>query len=99
MRLESRLETDDATKDTTVESDIIKRFNKLTLRNKDVLDGSWMDRIVWDPNQSVTKPKLLLDLQDEQMLFEILDNKDGDDLQLHAGAMITTRSAESVPDS
>ncbi|CAI9286730.1 unnamed protein product [Lactuca saligna] len=50
-----------------------------------------MDRIVWDPNQSVTKQKLLLDLQDEQMLFEILDNKDGDDLQLHVGAMITTR--------
>nr|KAJ0199510.1 hypothetical protein LSAT_V11C600337300 [Lactuca sativa] len=99
LRLESRLETNDAKKDTTVESDTIKRFNKLTLRNKDVLDGSWMDRIVWDPNQSVTKPKLLLDLQDEQMLFEILDNKDGDDLQLHAGAMITTRSAESAPDS
>ncbi|XP_052620996.1 transcription initiation factor TFIID subunit 1-like [Lactuca sativa] len=89
----------DANKDTTIESNIIKRFNKLTLRNKDVLDGSWMDRIVWDPNQSVTKPKLLLDLQDEQMLFEILDNKHGDDLQLHAGAMITTRSAESAPDS
>ncbi|CAI9282941.1 unnamed protein product [Lactuca saligna] len=53
-----------------------------------------MDRIVWDPNQSVTKPKLLLDLQDEQMLVEILDNKHGDDLQPHAGAMITTRSAE-----
>ncbi|CAH1413977.1 unnamed protein product [Lactuca virosa] len=81
----------DAIKDTTVKSDTIKRFNKLPLRNKDVLDGSWMDRIVWDPNQSVTKPKLLLDLQDEQMLFEILDNKDGDDLQLHAGAMIATR--------
>ncbi|XP_052619604.1 transcription initiation factor TFIID subunit 1-like [Lactuca sativa] len=44
-------------------------------------------------------PKLLLDLQDEQMLFEILDNKHGYDLQLHAGAMITTRSAESASDS
>ncbi|PWA89579.1 HAC13 protein (HAC13) [Artemisia annua] len=91
LRLESRVETDN-----TVESDTIKRFNKLTLRNKDLLDGTWMDRIVWDPQQSVPKPKLLLDLQDEQMLFEVLDNKDGEHLQLHAGAMITTRSADSA---
>ncbi|GJS20660.1 transcription initiation factor TFIID subunit 1 isoform X1 [Tanacetum coccineum] len=51
-------------------------------------------RIVWDPQQSVSKPKLLLD--DEQMLFEVFDNKDGEHLQLHAGAMITTRSADSA---
>ncbi|KAI7727627.1 hypothetical protein M8C21_003418 [Ambrosia artemisiifolia] len=94
LRLESRLEPDE--RNPTVESDTIKRFDKLTLRNKDLLDGSWMERIVWDPQQSVSKPKLLLDLQDEQMLFEILDNKDGEHLQLHAGAMITTRSAESA---
>ncbi|GJR38201.1 transcription initiation factor TFIID subunit 1 isoform X1 [Tanacetum coccineum] len=87
LRLESRVET--------VESgDTIKQFNKVTLRNKDLLDGTWMDRIVWDPQQSVVpKAKLLLDLQDEQMHFEVLDNKDGEHLQLHAGAMITTRSA------
>ncbi|KAI3777007.1 hypothetical protein L1987_46800 [Smallanthus sonchifolius] len=93
LRLESRLETDE--RNPTVESDAIKRFDKLTLRNKDLLDGSWMERILWDPQQSISKPKILLDLQDEQMLFEILDNKDGEHLQLHAGAMITTRSAES----
>ncbi|KAH7553347.1 hypothetical protein JRO89_XS12G0000500 [Xanthoceras sorbifolium] len=39
-------------------------------------------------------PKLILDLQDEQMLFEILDNKDSKHLQLHAGAMIVTRSVK-----
>ncbi|KAI3686002.1 hypothetical protein L1987_79671 [Smallanthus sonchifolius] len=94
LRLESRLEKDE--RNPTVESDTIKRFNKFTLRNKDLLDGSWMERIVWDPQQSVSKPKILLDLQDEQMLFEVLDNKDGEHLQLHAGAMITTRSAESA---
>ncbi|KAJ0920891.1 putative chromatin remodeler Bromodomain family [Helianthus annuus] len=94
LRLESRLETDE--RNPTAESDTIKRFDKLTLRNKDLLDGSWMERIVWDPQQSVSKPKILLDLQDEQMLFEILDNKDGEHLQLHAGAMITTRSADSA---
>ncbi|KAD4386189.1 hypothetical protein E3N88_26358 [Mikania micrantha] len=94
LRLESRLGTDE--RNPIVESDTIKRFNKLTLRNKDLLDGSWMERIVWDPQQSVSKPKKVLDLQDEQMLFEVLDNKDGEHLHLHAGAMITTRSAESA---
>ncbi|XP_024985574.1 transcription initiation factor TFIID subunit 1 isoform X3 [Cynara cardunculus var. scolymus] len=101
LRLESRLEADDTDrldgkKDGTVESDTIRRFNKLALRNKEVLNGSWMERVVWEPHQSVSKPKLLLDLQDEQMLFEVLDNKDSEHLQLHAGAMITTRSAESA---
>ncbi|KAK1407430.1 hypothetical protein QVD17_39046 [Tagetes erecta] len=93
LRLESRLKIDE--RNPTVESDTIKRFDKLTLRNKDLLDGSWMERIVWDPQQSISKPKILLDLQDEQMLFEILDNKDDEHLQLHAAAMITTRSADS----
>lgn len=96
LRLESRVETDDGKRDPAVENDTIRRFNKLTLRNKDMLDGSWMERIVWEPHQAISKPKLLLDLQDEQMLFEVLDNKDGEDLQLHSGAMITTRSAESA---
>ncbi|XP_071696141.1 transcription initiation factor TFIID subunit 1 [Rutidosis leptorrhynchoides] len=97
LRLESQLETeDDGKRDSSVENDTIKRFNKLTLRNKDLLDGSWMERIVWDGTQSISKPKVLLDLQDKQMLFEILDGKDGEDIQLHAGAMITTRSADSV---
>ncbi|GKC88956.1 transcription initiation factor TFIID subunit 1 [Tanacetum coccineum] len=65
-------------------------------------DPNWMDeknhgyRIVWDPQQSIPKPKLLLDLQEEHMLFEVLDNKGGEHLQLHAGAMITTPSADSA---
>nr|XP_043638575.1 transcription initiation factor TFIID subunit 1 isoform X2 [Erigeron canadensis] len=93
LRLESRLGTDN-----TVESDTIKRFNKLTLQNKDLLNGLWMERIVWDPHQSSSKAKLHLDLQDEQMLFEVVDDYDGEhlDLHLHAGAMISTCSAESA---
>ncbi|KAK3227193.1 hypothetical protein Dsin_007055 [Dipteronia sinensis] len=43
---------------------------------------------------AVGKPKLILDLQDEQMLFEVLDNKDSKHLKLHAGAMIVIRSVE-----
>ncbi|XP_059653268.1 transcription initiation factor TFIID subunit 1 [Cornus florida] len=104
LRLESRLEVDhpnhsDVRKDDGTEeicqSDVIRRFSKLTLQNRDLLEGSWLDKIIWEPHQSIAKPKLILDLQDEQMLFEILDNKDGKNLRLRAGAMIITRSVKS----
>ncbi|XP_059653266.1 transcription initiation factor TFIID subunit 1-like isoform X2 [Cornus florida] len=104
LRLESRLEVDhpnhsDVRKDYGGEeirqSDVIRRRSKLTLQNRDLLEGSWLDKIIWEPHQSIGKPKLILDLQDEQMLFEILDDKDGKNLRLHAGAMIITRSMKS----
>lgn len=104
LRLESRLEIEgpdysDAMKDGAAEkicpSDAIRRFSKLNLQNRDVLEGSWLDKIIWDPHQSIAQSKLILDLQDEQMLFEILDDKDGRHLQVHAGAMIITRSVKS----
>ncbi|XP_052178935.1 transcription initiation factor TFIID subunit 1 isoform X2 [Diospyros lotus] len=102
LRLESRSElpnelegrTDDATKEIH-QSDTMKRFSKLILQNRDLVEGTWLDRIIWEPHQSMTKPKLILDLQDEQMLFEILDNKDSKQLRLHAGAMFITRSMKS----
>ncbi|KAL7002983.1 hypothetical protein U1Q18_004143 [Sarracenia purpurea var. burkii] len=102
LRLESKLELpnnfdarkDDVTKENH-QTDAIKRISKLTLQNRDMIEGSWLDRIIWEPHQSVAKPKLILDLQDEQMLFEILDNKEGKQLQLHAGAMFITRSVKS----
>ncbi|KAK3034791.1 hypothetical protein RJ639_033696 [Escallonia herrerae] len=104
LRLESRFENDepngsDSRKDGATEeirrSDVIRRFSKLALQNRDVLEGSWLDKIIWEPDQSFGKTKLILDLQDEQMLFEVLDNKDGKQLQLHAGAMTVTRSGKS----
>ncbi|KAK2983160.1 hypothetical protein RJ640_018505 [Escallonia rubra] len=104
LRLESRFENDepngsDSRKDGATEeirrSDVIRRFSKLALQNRDVLEGSWLDKIIWEPDQSFGKTKLILDLQDEQMLFEVLDNKDGKQLQLHAGAMTVTRSGNS----
>ena len=76
-------------------SDALANYDKLVLRNRDMLDGSWLDEIIWDQEKPIRKPKLILDLQDDQMLFEILDNKDGMDLRLHAGAMVMTRSAKS----
>ncbi|KAF9620722.1 hypothetical protein IFM89_014243 [Coptis chinensis] len=72
----------------------IKNFTKLSLQNKDMLEDSWLDKIIWDPNEAVLKPKLILDLQDEQMLFEISETRDVKHLQAHAGAMIVTRSVK-----
>ncbi|PSS26188.1 Transcription initiation factor TFIID subunit like [Actinidia chinensis var. chinensis] len=102
LRLESRLERPDdnaGRKDDVTEenrrSDAVKLFSKLALQNRDMMEGSWLDRIIWEPHQSNAKPRLILDLQDEQMLFEVLDNKDGKHIRLHAGAMFITRSVKS----
>ncbi|KAL8541845.1 hypothetical protein ACS0TY_002914 [Phlomoides rotata] len=103
LRLESQLDEynrdSGAVKGVAAEakhcSDAIRRFSELTLQNKDVVDGSWLDNIVWEPDQPIAKPKLILDLQDEQMLFELSDMKDTKHLQLHAGAMTVARSLHS----
>ncbi|KAK4438111.1 Transcription initiation factor TFIID subunit [Sesamum alatum] len=99
LRLESQLDkytslegVKDVATETKLCSDAIRRFSELTLQNRDVTEGSWLDNIVWEPHQSIAKPKLILDLQDEQMLFELSDMKDGKHLELHAGAMIVDRS-------
>uniref|UniRef100_A0A2N9IH90 Ubiquitin-like domain-containing protein n=1 Tax=Fagus sylvatica TaxID=28930 RepID=A0A2N9IH90_FAGSY len=104
LRLESCLEVDisnhaDGGKETVSEelhqSDGLRCFNKLTSQYKDILEGSWLDEIIWETDRPIEKPKLILDLQDEQMLFEILDSKDAKHLGLHARAMIITRSVKS----
>lgn len=104
LRLEARLEMDNSCqsavrKEDAMEepcgSEAIRRFNKLTLQNRDMLEGSWADRIIWEPHVPMARPKLILDLQDEQMLFEILDDKDGKNLGLHARAMLITRPVKS----
>ena len=105
LRLESRSEVDNTNQDDSItekvlekklhRTDAITNFNKLVSQNKEMLDGSWLDQIIWEQDRSIRKPKLIFDLQDEQMLFEILDNKDGKNLRLHAGAMVITRSVKS----
>lgn len=101
LRLESRLEVDqynhaDGRRENNAvelhQSDAVRCFRKLALQNRDLIEGSWLDDIIWEPHGANVKPKLILDLQDEQMLFEILDNRDSKHLRLHAGAMIMTRS-------
>ncbi|KMT15497.1 hypothetical protein BVRB_3g058510 isoform A [Beta vulgaris subsp. vulgaris] len=104
LRLESRLEKDFSNlSDTRKENesgeyaqfDFMKRFKQLTLQNKELVEGSWVENIIWELEKPIVKPKLIYDLQDEQMVFELLDNKDYEHLQIHAGAMITTRLGKS----
>ncbi|KAF5731919.1 transcription initiation factor TFIID subunit 1 isoform X1 [Tripterygium wilfordii] len=100
LRLESRLDSsnfDDvndqrAAAAEELHNDALRFSRKLTLQNTDMMDGSWVNDIIWEPHEVKVKPKLILDLQDEQMLFEILDNNDSKHLQLHAGAMILAQS-------
>ncbi|RAL44831.1 hypothetical protein DM860_003590 [Cuscuta australis] len=73
-----------------IRSGALQRFEQLTSLNAEVQEGSWLDNIIWEPEQVTPKPKLIYDLQDKQMLFEVLDDKDSKHIQLHAGAMITT---------
>jgi len=104
LRLESRLEVDipnnaDGRKENAGQelhqSDDLRRFRKLTSQYRDMLEESWLDKIIWETDGPIEKPKLILDLQDEQMLFEIFDCKDDKHVGLHAGAMIITRSIKS----
>ncbi|CAA6659835.1 unnamed protein product [Spirodela intermedia] len=81
--------------DEICNNDTSKRFRKLTLQNKDFFEGNWLDQIIWDPSEYVPKPKLIFDLQDEQMLFEVLDQKDVEHLRSHAGAMIMNHLSKS----
>ncbi|KAI3439257.1 uncharacterized protein J3R85_004984 [Psidium guajava] len=105
LRLESHLEMDkfchgDGLEDKSTEEqlrhDALTQFSKISLQNKHILDGSWVDEISWEPNLSITKPKLIFDLQDGHMLFEVLNDKDGNNFWLHAGAMVMTRSPEPI---
>ncbi|KAF0902877.1 hypothetical protein E2562_019169 [Oryza meyeriana var. granulata] len=74
-----------------VKIDTMRHLNKLSLLNKELLEGSWLDNIVWDPSEDAPKPKLIFDLKDDHMLFEILDEKNGDHFRSHARAMIVSR--------
>ncbi|XP_003560349.1 transcription initiation factor TFIID subunit 1 isoform X2 [Brachypodium distachyon] len=75
----------------TAKINTMKCLNNLSLLNKELLEGSWLDNIIWDPTEDTPKPKLIFDLKDDQMLFEILDEKNGDHLRSHARAMIVSR--------
>ncbi|XP_062178664.1 transcription initiation factor TFIID subunit 1-like isoform X2 [Phragmites australis] len=81
--------------DETVKIDTMQRLNNLCLLNRELLDGSWLDNIIWEPSEDTPKPKLIFDLRDDQMLFEILDEKNVDHLRSHARAMIVSQSMKT----
>ncbi|CAI8588323.1 unnamed protein product [Vicia faba] len=75
----------------------VKRLTKVMSQNRDLMDDSWINKIMWEElDRPKVKPKLIFDLQDNQMHFEVLDSKDGTHLRLHAGAMILARSLNST---
>ncbi|CAJ2646998.1 unnamed protein product [Trifolium pratense] len=75
----------------------VKRLTMVMSQNRDLMDDSWIDKIMWeDLDRPKMKPKLIFDLQDNQMHFEVLDSKDSTHLRLHAGAMILSRSLKSI---
>lgn len=74
--------------------DTVGRFSRLGLQERDMGDDPWLDSIIWESDKELTRSKLIFDLQDEQMVFEIPDNGESKDLQLHAGSMILSRSSK-----
>ncbi|KAK8455712.1 hypothetical protein SEVIR_4G209000v4 [Setaria viridis] len=81
--------------DEAVKTDTMLRLNHLSLLNRELLEGSWLDNIIWDPSEGTPKPKLIFDLKDDHMLFEILDEKNVDHLRSHARAMIVSQSVKT----
>uniref|UniRef100_A0A452XC77 Ubiquitin-like domain-containing protein n=1 Tax=Aegilops tauschii subsp. strangulata TaxID=200361 RepID=A0A452XC77_AEGTS len=79
----------------TVKIVTMKCLSNLSLLNKELLEGSWLDNIIWDHSEDAPKPKLIMDLKDDQMLFEILDEENGDHLRSHAFAMIVSGSVRT----
>ncbi|KAK7309486.1 hypothetical protein RJT34_06248 [Clitoria ternatea] len=102
LRLESRSEVDSSSLADGSRADVfedqhqsgqVKRFAKVMSQNRDMMEGSWLDKIIWEElDRPIAKSKLIFDLQDDQMHFEVLDSKDGTHLHLHAGAMVLTSS-------
>uniref|UniRef100_A0A1J3GLH2 Transcription initiation factor TFIID subunit 1 n=1 Tax=Noccaea caerulescens TaxID=107243 RepID=A0A1J3GLH2_NOCCA len=103
LRLESQWdgdhlsENDDAEVENIkrLESNALGRFSRLALQERDMGDEAWLDSIIWESDKELSRSKLIFDLQDEQMVFEILDSEESKNLQLHAGAMIISRSSKS----
>ncbi|XP_019421080.1 PREDICTED: transcription initiation factor TFIID subunit 1-like isoform X2 [Lupinus angustifolius] len=74
----------------------VKRFTKIFSQNREMIEGSWLDKVIWEElHEPTVKPKLIFDLQDDQMHFEVLDSKDCKHLRLQAGAIILTRFLKS----
>ncbi|KAL6847303.1 hypothetical protein ACP4OV_023156 [Aristida adscensionis] len=81
----------------SIEVDRMHRLNNLCLLNMDLSEGSWWDNIIWDPREDTPKPKLIFDLTDNEMLFEVLDEKKVGHPCCHAPAMIVGSQSMETP--
>lgn len=96
LRLESRVQVDNSSySDGMEENNVATKSSNLLLQNQQIMEGSWLDDVIWEPNVPFTRQKLILDLDDKQMLFEVLDEKNESEIWRHAGAMLITHSLES----
>ncbi|XP_031394779.1 transcription initiation factor TFIID subunit 1 isoform X2 [Punica granatum] len=95
LRLESCEEAEDSSHPYGMENTVTAQFSKFSLQNQQMMEGSWLNDIIWEPNRPITRQKLILDLEDRQMLFEVVDEKNESELWLHAGAMLVSCSSES----
>ena len=74
----------------------MQHLSNLYSLNMELLEGSWWANIIWDPSEDTLKPKLIFDLKDDQMLFEILDEKKVDLIHSHAPALrVVSQSVQS----
>lgn len=104
LRLESWKDVEDSCQSGTIKENIpdehqsnaIRCLSKFSPKNRRMLEGSWLDKILWESDEPIEKPKFIFDLEDEHMLFEISDEKESNYIQFHSGAMILTRSSMSV---
>ncbi|RLM98386.1 hypothetical protein C2845_PM06G32280 [Panicum miliaceum] len=80
----------------TLKTKTMQHLNNLYSLNMELLEGSWWDNIIWDPSEDTLKPKLIFDLKDDQMLFEILDENKVDLIHSYAPALsVASQSAQS----
>nr|TKW29245.1 hypothetical protein SEVIR_3G383800v2 [Setaria viridis] len=84
----------------TLKTKTMQCLDNLYSLNRELLEGSWWDNIIWDPCEDTLKPKLIFDLKDDRMLFEILDEKKVDLIHSHAPAMsVGSQSGQSSASS
>lgn len=104
LRLESWKDVDDSCQSDGIKENIpdehqsnaVRSFSNFSPKNRRMLEGSWLDKVLWETDEPIEKPKFIFDLEDEHMLFEISDENESKYIQFHSGAMILTRSSMSV---
>lgn len=100
LRLESlsvSKEVDDVTGVTSQEDIVAKvagNFQRMNLQCTELLSGSWLDHIIWDDENLLSakgqNSKVIFNLRDDQMVFEIPEGKNRHHLRAHAAAMLVT---------